>query len=810
MPKFNNGESAASVRQKINDAIDKVDGVQAISDADITGGTIDNTVIGGVTPAAGTFSSATVNGNITVTGTVDGRDVAADGTKLDTVETNADVTDTANVTAAGAVMDSELTNEAAVKALDQGVATTDSPTFAATTINGNITVTGTVDGRDVAADGTKLDGIEAGADVTDATNVEAAGAVMESDTTTAAMSFVIDEDTMVSNLDTKVPTQQSVKAYVDGRVASSVEYAGGYNAATNTPDLDTSPSGVTKGDMYTVTAAGTFFTVGVEIGDVLIAEVDNPSVEADWTIVNKNLDAASIKTAYESNADTNAFTDAEQTKLAGIEASADVTDTANVTAAGALMDSELTNEAAVKALNQGVATTDSPTFAALDVNGTVTADGLTVEDTSPVLILKDTDSTGAPASGTIRFNDSDNSTSAQLGFLSSSNSDFDIFQAENAAIDIWTNSTQRMSIEGNGDISFYEDTGTTPKMVWDSSAEILKLQLGGELVVTETDSATTAVRLVSDVNEGFLQINHDGSQTIQVRGNGSTYFNGGNVGIGTASPSTTLDVSGDITASSRITAPFYNIRDARDDGDITPADFSDRSVSFTFTDDITGSTEVWDSVITMKGWTDTYQAWQLIASSNTSASDTNLYYRTGVNTTWGAKQKIWTDANDGSGSGLDADTVDGLQASQFLRSDTSDSMSGTLTATAFVGDGSGLTNLPAPSGVMSSTNPVVTSGTITEDVYTFTGYGNVTLEPDNGSIQIYNLTGNLIPADGFTSGEAITMMISDGSSRNVYWPTMTWVNNGGSAPTLAPSGYTVVAVWKVGSTLYGALVGDGS
>ena len=41
---------------------------------------------------------------------------------------------------------------------------------------GNITTTGTVDGRDVAADGTKLDGIETGADVTDATNVQNAGA----------------------------------------------------------------------------------------------------------------------------------------------------------------------------------------------------------------------------------------------------------------------------------------------------------------------------------------------------------------------------------------------------------------------------------------------------------------------------------------------------------------------------------------------------------------------------------------------------------------------------------------------------------
>ena len=59
-----------------------------------------------------------VTGNITVTGTVDGRGVATDGTKLDGIETGADVTDTANVTAAGALMDSEVTNLAQVKAFD--------------------------------------------------------------------------------------------------------------------------------------------------------------------------------------------------------------------------------------------------------------------------------------------------------------------------------------------------------------------------------------------------------------------------------------------------------------------------------------------------------------------------------------------------------------------------------------------------------------------------------------------------------------------------------------------------------------------
>jgi hypothetical protein len=57
----------------------------------VNGGTIDGTVIGGTTPAAGGFT------NITATGTVDGRDIAADGDKLDGIEALADVTDATNV-----------------------------------------------------------------------------------------------------------------------------------------------------------------------------------------------------------------------------------------------------------------------------------------------------------------------------------------------------------------------------------------------------------------------------------------------------------------------------------------------------------------------------------------------------------------------------------------------------------------------------------------------------------------------------------------------------------------------------------------
>jgi len=100
-------------------------------------------------------------------------------------------------------------------------------------------------------------------------------------------------------------------------------------------------------------------------------------------------------------------------------------------------------------------------------------------------------------------------------------------------------------------------------------------------------------------------------------------------------------------------------------------------------------------------------------------------------------------------------------------------------------------------------------GTPVEDIYAISGT-TPALEPDNGSIQTWTLTGNSTPTDGFSAGQAITLMIDDGTAYTITWPTMTWVNNGGTAPTLATSGYTVVAIWKVSTTLYGALVGDGS
>jgi hypothetical protein len=63
---------------------------------------------------------------------------------------------------------------------------------------------------------------------------------------------------------------------------------GGYDAATNTPDLDVAPAGtIQQGWTYVVTVAGTFFTEDVEAGDLISKQ--NAPTTAHYTVVNKNI-----------------------------------------------------------------------------------------------------------------------------------------------------------------------------------------------------------------------------------------------------------------------------------------------------------------------------------------------------------------------------------------------------------------------------------------------------------------------------------------------------------------------------------------
>jgi hypothetical protein len=120
----------------------------------------------------------------------------------------------------------------------------------------------------------------------------------------------------------------------------------------------------------------------------------------------------------------------------------------------------------------------------------------------------------------------------------------------------------------------------------------------------------------------------------------------------------------------------------------------------------------------------------------------------------------------------------------------------------------------AITGAQTFNTGVIIDGAIVEETYAWTGTtGAVTteLDPANGTIQRVTLTGNISSlTDNVAAGESITLGIDDGTAYTITWPTITWVNNAGAAPTLATSGYTWVAIWKVSTTLYGALVGDGT
>ena len=132
-----------------------------------------------------------------------------------------------------------------------------------------------------------------------------------------------------------------------------MNWKGAYDANANSPDLTSSYGGST-GDVYRVSVAGTqdldgsVASADLEVGDQVIW---NGST-FDIFPLDTNLTNAEVKTAYEANADTNAFTDADESKLDGIEsgATADQTGAEMVTAINAESDANIMTDAQVTKL----------------------------------------------------------------------------------------------------------------------------------------------------------------------------------------------------------------------------------------------------------------------------------------------------------------------------------------------------------------------------------------------------------------------------------------------------------------------------
>ena len=101
------------------------------------------------------------------------------------------------------------------------------------------------------------------------------------------------------------------------------------------------------------------------------------------------------------------------------------------------------------------------------------------------------------------------------------------------------------------------------------------------------------------------------------------------------------------------------------------------------------------------------------------------------------------------------------------------------------------------------------SGSIDENVYAVIDAAGVALTPRNGTIQTWTLGASRTPTSGtWEAGESMTLMINDGTAFTVTWTSLGVVWVGGTAPTLALTGFTVIELWKVSTTIYGAVVGN--
>jgi len=86
----------------------------------------------------------------------------------------------------------------------------------------------------------------------------------------------------------------------------------------------------TEGDrLKVVDIAGSAGTYNITVTNIGVIDYNNRSIEgvyrdASWKVLEDDteLTAAEIKTSYESNSDTNAFTDAEKTQVAEIDQTA--------------------------------------------------------------------------------------------------------------------------------------------------------------------------------------------------------------------------------------------------------------------------------------------------------------------------------------------------------------------------------------------------------------------------------------------------------------------------------------------------------
>ena len=167
------------------------------------------------------------------------------------------------------------------------------------------------------AEKAKLDGIEAGAQVNKVEDVQLAGeSVLDASTKTANITAAGIKTAYESNADTNAFTDaEKVKLDELDKWKPSAET----DIANNSAEIAEAKKSISELDNKTNAIEGRVTTLeDSAVRDVLLNGVTTVDPETH----KATLTAEGIKAAYEANADTNAFTDAEKAKLEGITAGA--------------------------------------------------------------------------------------------------------------------------------------------------------------------------------------------------------------------------------------------------------------------------------------------------------------------------------------------------------------------------------------------------------------------------------------------------------------------------------------------------------
>jgi hypothetical protein len=195
----------------------------------------------------------------------------------------------------------------------------------------------------------------------------------------------------------------------------------------------------------------------------------------------------------------------------------------------------------------------------IDVTGTVTADGLTIEGSAgPLINLYRSDVNAL--FGAIQFKDTTNTNeNARIGWAAN-----ELRLQGTNQVSLITDEKTRLFLASTGDISFYEDTGTSQNFYWDASTSRLGLGTTTPATTLDVTGTITADKLLlgaSTLRSNFFnttispasQFEGVGSSSTSSRFISQTYGNSGAIGPiftfakhrSTALGGTTVVVSGD-------------------------------------------------------------------------------------------------------------------------------------------------------------------------------------------------------------------------------------------------------------------------